>query len=428
MTAPDANADFSRTLLREILASEIRRGRILAATLVVLAACVTLTLVVAHDTFQRFAVKPVSWWMPLRIIVPFIVYECVFIAAMTYFARHGKQPPWPARYANATIETSLPSVVLLAASGYAEPSVIFGGWPSFLYFIFILAATLRLNFALPMLTGAVAAAGYMAVAAYVLPLSFAADQPILNPIFHVGRALIMLGAGLVAGLVAMQLRSNLVRVLEESAARDRVINLFGQHVSPAVVDRLLDRNVATESEARQVCVMFLDIRGFTAFARQRTPTEVVDSLNREFAFMIEAVDRHQGIVNKFLGDGFMAIFGAPLADPGASRHAVDAAREILAEIDRRAAAGEAQLGIGIGLHHGIAVTGNIGSPRRKEFTVIGDVVNLASRIEQLNKTFGSRLLISAEVAESLGPALGDAAPLSATVKGYAEPIAVWRLD
>jgi adenylate cyclase len=261
-----------------------------------------------------------------------------------------------------------------------------------------------------------------------LPLSFAADQPILNPIFHVGRALIMLGAGLVAGLVAMQLRSNLVRVLEESAARDRVINLFGQHVSPAVVDRLLDRNVATESEARQVCVMFLDIRGFTAFARQRTPTEVVDSLNREFAFMIEAVDRHQGIVNKFLGDGFMAIFGAPLADPGASRHAVDAAREILAEIDRRAAAGEAQLGIGIGLHHGIAVTGNIGSPRRKEFTVIGDVVNLASRIEQLNKTFGSRLLISAEVAESLGPALGDAAPLSATVKGYAEPIAVWRLD
>ena len=146
--------------------------------------------------------------------------------------------------------------------------------------------------------------------------------------------------------------------------------------------------------------------------------------------MIEAVDRHNGIINKFLGDGFMAIFGAPLSDPSASSHAVEAAREILAEIDRRATAGAggAPLRVGIGLHVGVAVTGNIGSPRRKEFTVIGDIVNLAARIEQLNKEFGSRLLVSASVADSLGPALGDAQLLSAAVKGYADPITVWRLS
>lgn len=427
MNVPDTDPAFARALGREILASEILRARVMAATLAALLVFVTLAFIIGHDAFQQFAAKPISGWLPLLVIGPFFLYECVFLLAMSIFAARGRQPPGPAPYVNAVIETSLPSVILLVVSGYLEPSLVFGGGPSFLYFIFILAATLRLNFGLPMLTGAVAVVEYMAVAAYILPLSFSADQAILTPLYHAGRAIIMLVAGLVAGLVAVRLRANLVRVLEESAARDRVINLFGQHVSPSVVDRLLNSGVATEGEARQVCVMFLDFRDFTAFARQRTPAEVVDFLNRAFAFMIEAIDRHHGIVNKFLGDGFMAIFGAPLPDLSASSHAVEAAREILAEIDRRATAGDAPLRVGIGLHVGVAVTGSIGSPRRKEFTVIGAVVNLAARIEQLNKEFGSRLLVSASVAESLGPALGNAQRLSAAVKGYADPITVWRL-
>src|SRR6185295_5814340 len=103
-----------------------------------------------------------------------------------------------------------------------------------------------------------------------------------------------------------------------------------------------------------------------------------------------SIDRHGGFINKFLGDGFMAIFGAPLDDAAAAQHAVAAAREVLAEIDRRGLADSPwPLRIGIGLHAGPAVTGNVGSPRRKEFTAIGDTVNLAARIEQLNKEFGS---------------------------------------
>lgn len=316
---------------------------------------------------------------------------------------------------------------MLVGSTYVPPEVVFGGWPSLLYFVFILASTLRLNFALPALTGAVAACEYMAVAAHILPLSSSADEALLTPLFHAGRSFIMLIAGIVAGLVAMRLRANLVGVLTESAARERVTGLFGQHVSPSVVDRLLGSTVETEAEVRQVCVMFLDIRDFTAFTRQQSPGEVVGYLNHAFGFMVEAVDRNHGIVNKFLGDGFMAIFGAPLADTHAAEHAVAAAREILAEIDRRVAAGEAPPRIGIGLHLGMAMTGNVGSPRRKEYTVIGDTVNLAARIEQLNKELGSRFLVSGTVADALGPALGEAMPLTTTVKGYAAPITVWRL-
>ena len=145
--------------------------------------------------------------------------------------------------------------------------------------------------------------------------------------------------------------------------------------------------------------------------------------------MIDAVDRHHGIINKFLGDGFMAMFGAPLDDPNAAVHAVAAARDILAEVDRLDLTdGDWRLRVGIGLHAGVAVTGNVGSPRRKEFTIMGDVVNLAARIEQLNKDFGSRLLVSDAVGQALGEARGSAKPLTATVKGYTTPLSLWRLD
>jgi adenylate cyclase len=134
-------------------------------------------------------------------------------------------------------------------------------------------------------------------------------------------------------------------------------------------------------------------------------------------------------VRKFLGDGFMAIFGAPLEDPAAAHHAVAAAQEILVEIDRRDLAdGAWPLRVGIGLHIGDAVTGNVGSPRRKEFTAIGDTVNLASRLEQLTKEHNARLIVSDAIVAAIGNAAGTATKLgAATVKGYAEPVNIWRL-
>jgi len=285
--------------------------------------------------------------------------------------------PTPARFANAVIETSLPTVILWRASAFIPPAMAFGGWISMLYFIYIVASTLRLSFVLPAFTGLVAAAGYLGVACAVLPLDASAPDPVLVPLSHVTKAAVMVVAGVVAGLVAMRLRAKFRDAMEQARSRERVTNLFGQHVSPAVVDRLLDSPAEFAGETREICVMFLDTRDFTANARIRSPEEVVAFLNGAFAFMIEAVDRHGGFINKFLGDGFMAVFGAPLDDPAAARHAVAAARDILAEIGRLGLAeGPWPLKIGIGLHVGSAVTGTVGSPRRKEFTAIGDTVNL----------------------------------------------------
>jgi adenylate cyclase len=175
--------------------------------------------------------------------------------------------------------------------------------------------------------------------------------------------------------------------------------------------------------------MFLDIEGFTTFSESRRPEEVVEYLNSLFSFMIDSVNQHHGIVNKFLGDGFMAVFGAPISDARDSRNAVAASLEILQKVEAMSASGEiAPTRIRIGLHAGEAVTGNVGSTARKEYTIIGDVVNLASRLEQLNKQFGSRLLVSETVAEGLDGTVEKVTPHGAIqVKGREQSVQVYEL-
>ena len=175
--------------------------------------------------------------------------------------------------------------------------------------------------------------------------------------------------------------------------------------------------------------MFLDIRNFTGFAEKKTPEQVVQYLESLFGFMIEIVNRNNGIINKFLGDGFMAVFGAPLSDGRDCENAVRSAREILERVRSESESGAIlPTTIGIGLHAGRAVTGSIGSAERKEYTVIGDVVNLASRIEKMNKQFGSQLLISEMVSEAAGTeAVGAISKGMVNVRGRESGIEIYQL-
>jgi adenylate cyclase len=209
----------------------------------------------------------------------------------------------------------------------------------------------------------------------------------------------LIGGG-IAGLVAMQIKSGFLKSIETLEERKQLMNIFGQHVSPEVVDKLLNQNVDIESEIKHVCVMFLDIRNFTSFSENKSPVEVVNFLNTLFEFMIQIVNQNNGIINKFLGDGFMAVFGAPLSNGKDCVNAVQASIEILEKVKEYNETGKIlPTKIGIGLHSGDAVTGNVGSDLRKEYTVIGDVVNLASRIEQLTKQYGEQILISEDVLQ-----------------------------
>jgi adenylate cyclase len=259
------------------------------------------------------------------------------------------------------------------------------------------------------------------------PAQFTAEPP-ADFGFQMVRSLLLLLGGILAGAVGLLLRRQFEASISAATARDRVTNLFGQHVSPQVVERLLASGTGVASETRHVAVMFVDFRSFTAAARVRTPRQVVERLDGAFAVLVDVLDRHSGIVNKFLGDGFLALFGAPIEDPDAAQRAVAAAREMLVAMEENNAGNEWPLRIGIGVHMGAVVAGNVGSPRRKEYTVIGDTVNFAARLEALNKEFGSQLLISATVRDALGDDCSDAILLGdVPIRGYDAPQAIWRL-
>ena len=206
--------------------------------------------------------------------------------------------------------------------------------------------------------------------------------------------------------------------------------MFGKHVSPEVVDTLLAQGIRDTVEAKEVCVMVLDIRGFTTYSEHLPPEQVVDYLNSLWSLCVKIVNRHHGTVNKFLGDGFMAVFGAPVINANYREHAVAASREIIEEIDRRIAAGEIEpTKVGIGLHAGPVLAGSIGSDERKEYTVIGDVVNVAFRIEELNKQFDSVLLATDTVCSCLDmdEIENTSRVESLQVKGRSQEVKIFRL-
>jgi adenylate cyclase len=360
-----------------------------------------------------------------------LIYEAAVLTRLTVILRRHGHVPRFVRYVSAFVEASLSTLAILIGPVVISPAYALYTPPAWGYFLFIILATLRLDRKLCIFTGAVAAAEYAVLGVYFLsqPQTVPIDPQLTAPINHGTRVLMLLASGVLAGIVSHQIRKQFLRALHSVEEQHRILSMFGQHVSPAVVDRLLSQEVELGGEVRHVCVMFLDIEGFTTFSESRRPEEVVSYLNSLFSFMIDSVNGHHGIVNKFLGDGFMAVFGAPISDASDCLNAVAASLEILDKVEAMSASGEiAPTRIRIGLHAGEAVTGNVGSTARKEYTIIGDVVNLASRLEQLNKQFGSRVLVSEVVAERLDGLAAQATPHGAIqVKGREQPVEVYEL-
>jgi adenylate cyclase len=184
------------------------------------------------------------------------------------------------------------------------------------------------------------------------------------------------------------------------ADRDRVRDLLGKVVSPEIAAQLLQSEAVLGGEEREVTILFSDLRNFTGLSERLPPREVLALLNRYLDRMSSIVEEHHGVVDKFIGDAIMALFGTPVADPDAADHALAAAqameKALLALNTELAAEGRPQLAIGIGINTARVVAGNMGSQRRLNYTVIGDGVNVAARLEALTKdaAYGTRILIS----------------------------------
>ncbi len=224
------------------------------------------------------------------------------------------------------------------------------------------------------------------------------------------------------------------RLTGEERERLRLRQMFGRYVSEEVVEKILASGKQPDlgGEALQVTVLFADIRNFTTMSESLSAHEVVEILNTYFSRVCEPILEQGGTVDKFIGDAVMAVFGSPAPHADHARRALRAAlamagkaREFHTWMERRFSnRGLPDFRIGIGVHTGEAVVGNIGSPQRFEFTAIGDTVNTASRLEGLTKELGWAIVASSDTLAAAGPGVVTGGSKEIRVKGRREPVAV----
>jgi adenylate cyclase len=220
------------------------------------------------------------------------------------------------------------------------------------------------------------------------------------------------------------------QMIEGLRDRDRIKETFGRFVSPEIAQAILENPPVPGGENCEVSILFSDVRNYTAICEQLNPEDVIALLNNYFSYMVQAVEKHHGLVYQFVGDGIMAVFGAPVKLADHANCAVRSALHMMDALDRfntEIRSGLPPIRIGIGINTGPVVAGIIGTQQRMEYRVVGDTVNLAARIEALNKDFHTDVLISHATVEQLKDHFNLKAFQPVKVKGKEDHVQVYEV-
>ena len=205
------------------------------------------------------------------------------------------------------------------------------------------------------------------------------------------------------------------------AERDKVRDLLGKVVSPEIAEELLSRDITLGGEDREVTILFADCHGFTSFSEGLAPREVLEELNKTLTRLTELIEAEAGVVDKYIGDAIMALYGAPLEQPDAASRAVAAALAMVTAMQNN----NTRLQVGIGINSGLVVAGNMGSNSRMNYSVIGDNVNLASRLEALTRYYGVPILVS-DQTRTLAPEFSYREIDRVQVKGRRQAVSIYE--
>jgi adenylate cyclase len=213
--------------------------------------------------------------------------------------------------------------------------------------------------------------------------------------------------------------------------RDLIKEMFGRYVAPEIRDEILSGRIPLDGEIRAVTVLFADLRDFTPLTEALPPKDVVKIINLYFKEMEDAIQRHHGLVLQFIGDEIEAVFGAPVSRQDHPIQAVRAALEMTRQLRQvngeLAKKGQGPLRHGIGIHTGEVLAANIGSPNRLSYALVGETVNLASRLEGLNKTFGTEIIASGTTCTHLNGAFSLTKLPETQIKGIVRPIEIYSI-
>jgi class 3 adenylate cyclase len=233
------------------------------------------------------------------------------------------------------------------------------------------------------------------------------------------------------GAMAIENARMVDEIIEKERLKTKILDAFGKYVTHEVRDQILEGRIPLDGETKDVTVLFADLRDFTTLAESTPPKEVIKIINGYFSEMADAIGQHHGLVLQFIGDEIEAVFGAPLELENHPTYAVRAAlamRERLILVnDKLQQQGYRHLSHGIGIHTGNVVAANIGSEDRLSYALVGDTVNVASRIQGLNKEFNTDILISATTRARLEASINVEKLPATAVKGKIEPVEIFKL-
>ncbi len=424
----DIKKSFETEFSKEILQSEKFRGLLLSGIIVVMLLAIAVNSYYLK-VFENNLIKPFQWF--IVILIGLLIRSLLVRKFQVVWFKKSRKKYLSFLYINTFIETSIPSVVIIVFASQYNPVTALISPIVFFYFLFIILSIFDLDLKLSIFAGFVASAEYLILALiYYDQYTLSGDLAILNMFnLYTAKSIFLLMAGVIAGIVSLKIRKNIFSSFHTLQERNNLEKAFGQQVSKEVVDEFIQNNLTITSRERKVTIMFLDIRDFSNFCEGKTPEEINKYQNEVLSFMIDIVKKNRGIVNQILGDGFMATFGAPVEDEKHTDNAVKAANEIIRQLNFNNEEGKIEkTKVGIGIHCGEVVTGNVGTEERMQYSVTGNTVILAARLEQLNKEFNSSVIVSKDVIDNLN--IEDIEHLSlgnVSVKGFANPIEVYKL-
>ncbi|HRJ85144.1 MAG TPA: adenylate/guanylate cyclase domain-containing protein [Ignavibacteria bacterium] len=377
---------------------------------------------------QRFFKYKSSGYAIILWVFFFLCYELIFLALLRRYIRNRISINEHLKLAHTLIEIVFPGILMFMLTIIEERAVYLDA-PYFLtYFLLIAISSLQLNFRISFFLGVFAALQYSALTYYIYNYIIPSQDPGSHmPIasYYV-RAVMMLFTGAAAGMIASEINNRVQNSFSQLMEKQKIISLFGQQVSREIVDELILRKDDPDIKRVSATIMFLDIRNFSSYAETKDPAEIIQFQNNIFDPLIEIITKHKGLVNQFLGDGFMASFGIPIATNDHSQNAFNAGLEIIHKIKVLAEVGVIPITrVGIGIHSGEVITGNIGNEIRKQYSIAGTTVITAARLEQLNKEYRTQFLVTREFLESIntnGQAVKSLGEIS--IKGFEKPMEV----
>lgn len=413
----------------EEVKSEFQRSFLLVIIFLVILIVSSVNFFLIDESTVRFYGGTSTFLTLVYFVIVFLVYQGITLLYLRKKLEVNQSTSTFYKIVHTMVELSFPSAIIFYIMNELKMLSFIDSPAALVYFLFVILSILHLDFKVNIFAGVFAAAQYVCLVYYGFNYVDVADtyKTITPENSYYIRAIILVLSGLAAAFVSAELKSRIKSTFDFQEKKVELEALFGRQVSKEVSKALIEEKGVTKKQ--EATVMFLDIRNFTVFADTHSAEEVIDYQNNFLSPLMDIINQHQGVVFQILGDGLMACFGSPGENVLHADMAFQAGLSILKQVreasDRKLIPPTT---VGIGLHSGMMVTGNIGNQNRSQFSISGTPVIVASRIEQLNKKYNSQFLISGQVYNQIVKGKMEIFFLGQeTLRGLADPVDIYKV-